>query len=193
MKRIILLLLFVTAAGSTGVSQKEGSFEARLKELKIELPPAPKPLATYIPAVRTGDLIFLAGQGPIRDGKVTVTGKVGSDLTEEQGYKAARETVLVSLAALKAEIGTLDRVKRVVKVTGFVNSAPGFARQPWVINGASDLLVEIFGDAGKHARSAIGTSELPLNIPVEIELIVEVYPGTVPKDSNRQDKKIVLQ
>ena len=98
------------------------------------------------------------------------------DITEEQANKAARETILISLAALRAEIGSLDRVKRIVKLTGWVNSAPGFTRQPWVINGASDLLVEIFGEAGKHARSSIGANELPLNIPVEIELVVEVLP-----------------
>jgi enamine deaminase RidA (YjgF/YER057c/UK114 family) len=110
----------------------------------------------------------------MRGGKPTVTGKVGAELTEEQGYRAARETILNSLAALRSEIGSLDRVTRVVKLVGWVNSAPGFTRQPWVINGASDLLVEIFGDAGKHARSSVGANELPFNIPVEIELIVEV-------------------
>lgn len=152
------------------------SYEVRLKELKIVLPPAPKPIASYVPAVRSGNLVFLAGQGPIVAGKPTITGKVGSDVTEEEARKAARETILVSLSALRAEIGTLDRVKRIVKLTGWVNSAPGFTRQPWVINGASDLLVEIFGDAGKHARSSIGANELPLDIPVEIELVVEVEP-----------------
>ena len=176
MGRNILQIVFVLAFATFCFSQNQRSFEARIKELKIELPPAPKPVASYIPAVQTGNLIFLAGQGPIRDGRVTSSGKVGSDLTEEQGYKAARETVLVSLAALKAEIGSLDRVKRIVKVTGFVNSAPGFNRQPWVVNGASDLLVEIFGEAGKHARTSVGVSELPLNIPVEVEIVVEISP-----------------
>ena len=177
MKRYGLLIFIVITFASLCFSQTQKSFEARLKELKIELPPAPKPVASYIPAVQTGNLIFLAGQGPIRDGRVTSNGKVGSDLTEQQGYTAARETVLVSLAALKAEIGSLDRVKRIVKVTGFVNSAPGFNRQPWVVNGASDLLVEIFGDAGKHARTSVGVSELPLNIPVEVEIVVEIKPS----------------
>jgi enamine deaminase RidA (YjgF/YER057c/UK114 family) len=110
------------------------------------------------------------------DGKPTVTGKVGAELTEEAGYKAARASTLTLLSVLRAEIGSLDRVRRVVKLVGWVNSAPGFTRQPWVVNGASDLLVEIFGDAGKHARSSIGANELPLNIPVEIELVVEVAP-----------------
>ena len=158
----------------TLVAQQRGSYEARLKELKLELPPASKPIAAYVPAVRSGNLVFLAGAGPLRDGKATIAGKVGSDVTEEQGRQAAREAVLISLAALRAEIGSLDRVKRIVKLTGWVNSAPGFTRQPWVINGASDLLVEIFGDAGKHARSSVGANELPLNIPVEIEMVVEV-------------------
>lgn len=176
MKRTVVLASIVLAIASVSFSQKQISYEARIKELKLELPPAPKPVASYIPAVQTGNLIFLAGQGPIRDGRVTSSGKIGSDLTEQQGYSAARETVLVSLAALKAEIGSLDRVKRIVKVTGFVNSAPGFNRQPWVVNGASDLLVEIFGDAGKHARTSVGVSELPLNIPVEVEIVVEIKP-----------------
>lgn len=157
-------------------AQAASTPEARLKALKIELPPAPKPIASYVPAVTTGNLVFLAGQGPIANGKPTITGKVGADVTEEQGYKAARETILVSLAALRGEIGSLDRVRRIVKLTGWVNSAPGFTRQPWVINGASDLLVEIFGEAGKHARSAVAANELPLNIPVEIEIVVEVSP-----------------
>ncbi|MFN7943411.1 MAG: RidA family protein [Thermoanaerobaculia bacterium] len=168
-------------AHSQGIEKpKATSPESRLKALGIELPPAPTPLASYIPAVRTGNLVYLAGQGPLLGGKPTVTGKVGAELSEEDGYRAARSTVLTSLAALRAEIGSLDRVRRVVKLVGWVNSAPGFSRQPWVINGASDLLVEIFGDAGRHARSAVGANELPLNIPVEVEIIVEITPDTVP-------------
>jgi enamine deaminase RidA (YjgF/YER057c/UK114 family) len=159
-------------------AQRPSSPEARLQALGIQLPAVSPPIASYVPAVRTGNLIYLAGQGPITGGKPTVTGKVGAELTEEQGNRVARETILNSLAVLRAEIGSLDRVRRIVKLVGWVNSAPGFTRQPWVINGASDLLVEIFGDAGKHARSAVGANELPLNIPVEIELIVEVAPDT---------------
>jgi len=174
----IIVLGLVGFSSSAGVAQGAASPEARLKALGIELPPAPKPLASYIPAVRTGNLVFLAGQGPLSGGKPTVTGKVGAELTEEEGYKAARATMLVQLAVLRAEIGSLDRVRRIVKLVGWVNSAPGFTRQPWVINGASDLLVEIFGDAGKHARSSVGANELPLNIPVEIELTVEVAPAS---------------
>jgi enamine deaminase RidA (YjgF/YER057c/UK114 family) len=172
MSRILVIVAIVLTFSSISSAQK--SYEARLKELKIELPPASKPIASYVPAVRTGNLVFLAGSGPIRDGKATIAGKVGADVTEEQGRQAARQAVLNSLAALRAEIGSLDRVKRIVKLTGWVNSAPGFTRQPWVINGASDFLVEIFGEAGKHARSSVGANELPLNMAVEIELVVEV-------------------
>jgi enamine deaminase RidA (YjgF/YER057c/UK114 family) len=170
----VLATVLLCLAPAHAFNQEKSSPEARLKALGIELPPAPKPIASYVPSVRTGNLVFLAGQGPLAGGKPTVTGKVGADLTEEEGYKAARATILVSLAVLRAEVGSLDRVVRVVKVTGWVNSAPGFTRQPWVINGASDLLVEIFGEAGRHARSAVAANELPLNIPVEIEMIVEV-------------------
>jgi enamine deaminase RidA (YjgF/YER057c/UK114 family) len=174
-------VVLVVLAVSTGAAQEKPSPEARLSALGIQLPPAPKPVASYVPAVRTGNLIFLAGQGPVADGKPTVVGKVGAELTEEAGYKAARATILVSLAVLRAEIGSLDRVRRIVKLVGWVNSAPGFSRQPWVVNGASDLLIEIFGESGKHARSSIGANELPLNIPVEIELVVEVAPDSSPR------------
>jgi len=174
--RAIVAASVLLAASSTGAAQTTASPEARLKALKIELPPAPKPIASYVPAVRTGNLVFLAGQGPVTDGKPTITGEVGAELTEKEGYQAARTTMLTLLAVLRQEIGSLDRVRRVVKLTGWVNSAPGFTRQPWVVNGASDLLIEIFGDNGRHARSSIGANELPLNIPVEIEITVEVVP-----------------
>jgi enamine deaminase RidA (YjgF/YER057c/UK114 family) len=173
---VLVPILLTLASAHPSNQQQPSSPEARLKALGIQLPEVPKPIASYVPAVRTGNLVFLAGQGPIAGGKPIVTGKVGAELTEEQGAKAARATILVSLAALRAEIGSLDRVTRIVKVVGFVNSAPGFTRQPWVMNGASDLLVEIFGDAGRHARTSVGTNELPLNIPVEIEMIVEIKP-----------------
>jgi len=175
--RVWMLVLILVALSPVHPSnQQPASPEARLKALGLELPPAPKPIASYVPAVRTANLVFLAGQGPMADGKPTITGKVGGEVSEEQGNKAARATTLVLLAVLRAELGSLDRVARIVKVVGFVNSAPGFTRQPWVMNGASDLLVEIFGEAGRHARSSVGVSELPLNIPVEIELIVEIKP-----------------
>ena len=176
-KRVLAVTLAtLSLAWPNAASQESRSPEARIKALGIELPPAPKPIASYVPAVRTGNLVYLAGQGPLSGGKPTVTGKVGRELTEEEGAKAARTTVTILLSVLRAEIGSLDRVVRIVKVVGFVNSAPGFTRQPWVMNGASDLLVEIFGEAGRHARSSVGVSELPLNIPVEIEMVVEIKP-----------------
>lgn len=151
--------------------------EQRLEALGITLPPAPKAVANYVPAVRTGSLVFISGQGPIANGKPTITGKLGAEVSEQEGYRAARETIVNALAVLRAEVGSLDRVRRIVKLLAFVNSAPGFVRQPAVVNGASDLLVEVFGDAGRHARSAVSANELPFNIPVEIEMIVEVDDG----------------
>ena len=150
------------------------SFEAKLAELKITLPQAPKPVATYIPAVRVGDLLFLSGTGPFKDGAIVYAGKLGKDLTVEQGYEAARLTLLNALAMVRQELGTLDRVTRVVRLTGHVASADGFTQQPAVINGASDLLVQIFGEAGRHARLALGAAELPLNMAIELELILQV-------------------
>ena len=151
------------------------SFEARLAELKITLPPAPKPVATYVPAVRAGDLLFLSGTGPFKDGAIVYAGKLGKDLTVEQGYEAARLTLLNALAMVRQELGTLDRVTRVVRLTGHVASADGFTQQPAVLNGASDLLVQIFGEAGRHARLALGAAELPLNMAIELELILQVH------------------
>ena len=148
--------------------------EARLKEMGIELPPAVTPVANYVPAVRSGSLVFLSGHGPFKEDGSLITGKVGSELTEEQGYEAARRVAVGLMGSLKAEIGDLEKVKRVVKVLGLVNCTSDFTDQPKVINGASDLLVEVFGARGKHARSAVGTNALPMNIAVEIEMIVEV-------------------
>ena len=150
------------------------SVEARLAELGVVLPPAQKPVATYIPAVRTGDLLFLSGTGPFKDGAIVYAGKLGKDLTVEQGYDAARLALLNALAMVRQELGTLDRVVRIVRLTGHVASAEGFTQQPTVINGASDLLVQIFGDAGRHARLALGAAELPLNMAIELELILQV-------------------
>ncbi len=147
---------------------------AKLEELGISLPDVPPPVANYVNAVPTGNLIFLAGKGPNRPEGGYITGKVGQDLTEEEGYAAARLTGIVQLAALKAEIGDLNRVKRIVKVLGMVNATPDFTNHPEVINGFSDLMVEVFGDRGKHARAAVGMGSLPRNIAVEIEMIVEV-------------------
>ena len=148
--------------------------ENRLKDIGIELPPAVSPVANYVPAVRSGHLVFLSGHGPFDETGALITGKVGADLTAEQGYQAARRVGIGLLGSLKAEIGDLDNVNRVVKLLGMVNCGPEFTDQPKVINGASDLLVEIFGDKGKHARSAVGMNALPMNIAVEIEMIVEV-------------------
>jgi enamine deaminase RidA (YjgF/YER057c/UK114 family) len=136
--------------------------------------PIPKPVAAYVPAVRSGNLVFTAGQGPTVDGKPMFTGKLGRELTEEQGYKAAQLCVVNCLACVKSLIGDLDKVEQVVKLLGFVASVDGFTRQPWVMNGASELLIKLYGDKGKHARSAIGTNQLPLDIPVEVEIVVRV-------------------
>jgi enamine deaminase RidA (YjgF/YER057c/UK114 family) len=146
---------------------------ARLAELGIALPPVIAPLAAYIPAVRTGNLVYTSGQLPLESGELSHTGKVGSEVSPEQAKAAARICALNALAAIEALVG-IDAVSRVVKLVGFVSSAPGFTGQPGVVNGASEILGEIFGDAGAHARSAVGVAELPLNAPVEVELIVEV-------------------
>ncbi|MFO1067753.1 MAG: RidA family protein [Geminicoccaceae bacterium] len=150
------------------------SAEARLKEKGIELPAVTAPVANYVNAVRTGNLLFLAGKGPNRPDGSWITGKVGRDVTVEEAYQHARLTGLNLIAVMKAELGSLDRVQRIVKVLGMVNGVPEFADQPKVINGCSDLFVEVFGDRGKHARSAVGMGSLPNNITVEIECIVEV-------------------
>ena len=147
--------------------------EARLKELGLELPSAATPMANYVPAVRSGNLVFLSGHGPL-EGNRLVTGKLGGDLTVEEGYRAARLVAVGLLGSLKALVGDLDRVRRIVKLLGLVNCDSTFTQQPQVINGASDLLFEVFGEKGKHARSAVGTNSLPLDIAVEIEMIVEV-------------------
>jgi enamine deaminase RidA (YjgF/YER057c/UK114 family) len=148
--------------------------EARLKELKIELPTLGKPIANYVHVVRTGNLLFLAGKGPSDVNGKYITGKVGKDLTIEEGQKAARLTAINQLAVLKAELGDLNKVKRIVKVLGMVNCEADFKDHPKIINGFSDLMVEIFGEKGKHARSAVGMCSLPMNMAVEIELVVEV-------------------
>lgn len=149
------------------------SWTAKLAELGVELPPAAAPAAKYVPAVRTGNLVYTAGQIPIADGKIAATGKVGDEISTEDAKAHARLCALNALAAVHDLVG-LDTVVRVVKVVGFVASANGFTGQPEVINGASEFLGEVFGDAGKHARSAVGVAELPRGVPVEVELIVEV-------------------
>jgi len=148
--------------------------EDKLKELGIELPEAPKPLGSYVPAVRTGNLIFLSGMLPLIKGKLVRQGKVGEDLRIEEAGEGVRTAVINALSVLKANIGTLNNVKRCVKITGYIASSPNFTDQPMVLNAASDLLFEIFGESGRHARVAVGVNVLPLNSPVEIEFIFEV-------------------
>ena len=152
-----------------------GRIEARLSELGITLPDAASPVANYVPWVRSGNLVFISGQGPMGPDGVAFRGKLGRDLEAEEGQKAARLTALNVIAQLKNAVdGDLDRVKRCVKLLGFVNSTPGFNQQPIVINGASDVIVEIFGEAGRHARSAVSAPSLPVDIAVEIEAIFEI-------------------
>lgn len=149
--------------------------ENRLKELGIELPGPAKPVANYVGWAQTGNLVFTAGQLPYENGKLTLTGVHGLDVTKEAGKVAARQAAINVIAQIKEACGhDLSRVARIVKLTGFVASAPGFGDQPFVVNGASDLMVEVFGDAGRHARSAVGVSSLPLNACVEVEAIVEI-------------------
>ncbi len=150
------------------------SVEDRLKGLGYELPDVPSPAGSYVPATRAGSLLFTAGQLPFREGKLPYTGKVGQDVSVEDAKEAARLCALNALAAIRAGADSLENVRRVVKVTGYVASAGGFNGQPEVMNGASDLLGEVFGEKGIHARSAVGVAELPLDAPVEVELIVEV-------------------
>ncbi len=145
----------------------------RLAELGLKLPAVAAPLASYVPAVRTGNHVYTSGQLPIVDGALVATGKVGADVTPEQAKDLARQCALNALAAVDALVG-LDSVVRIVKVVGFVASAEGFTGQPGVVNGASELFGDVFGEAGKHARSAVGVAELPLGAPVEVELLVEV-------------------
>lgn len=174
--RIVILLSTVAFLlfGHILQAQKAGSPEAKLAELGITLPETGAPVANYVNTVRTGKLVFLAGKGPRQpDGKY-ITGQVGRELTVQQGYDAAKLTAINQLAALKAEIGDLGRVKRIVKVLGMVNAGPDFTQHPQVVNGFSDLMVAVFGEKGKHARSAVGMSSLPMGMAVEVEMIVEI-------------------
>ena len=148
--------------------------EARLAELGLTLPKPPQPVGAYLPAQQVGDLLFLSGTTCYVDGGLLYTGRLGAELTVEQGYAAARQTALNLLSVIKATLGDLDLVERVIKLNGYVNSAPDFDRQPAVINGASDLLEKVYGERGKHARTSIGVSDLPGHIPVEIEMVVQI-------------------
>lgn len=163
----ILLLLFAHIIQAQDVEQ-------RLKDLGLELPDAASPAANYVNAVRTGNLLFLAGKGPLLPDGTYITGKLGEQLTIEQGYEAARRVALMQIAVLKNELGDLNKVKRIVKVLGMINSSPEFTDHSKVMNGFSDMMVNVFGDKGKHARASVGMCSLPFNIAVEVELIVEV-------------------
>jgi enamine deaminase RidA (YjgF/YER057c/UK114 family) len=172
-KICIIGLLALTAMSSRGIAQTATTAETRLEQLNITLPPVPPPIANYVDSVQVGNLLFLAGNtaGPAWKYK----GKIGKDLTVQEGYDTARQVGLIMLAKVRASLGSLDRVKRIVKVLGMVNSADGFGDQPRVINGFSDLMVDVFGEAiGKHARSAVGMAALPSNSAVEVEMIVEI-------------------
>ncbi|HVV77413.1 MAG TPA: RidA family protein [Mycobacteriales bacterium] len=151
-----------------------GAVEARLAELGLEVPPVAPPVAAYVPAVRSGDLVWISGQVPVVNGEVLATGKVGAEIAADRAAELARVCALNAIAALKAELGDLDAVERIVKVVGFVASDPSFFGQPAVVNGASELLAAAFGDAGRHARSAVGVAVLPLDVPVEVELVAKV-------------------
>ena len=146
----------------------------RLEKMGLTLPPPPKPAGAYVPAVRTGNLIYVAGQLPFVDGELKYIGKIGAELTLEQGYEAARICALNALSIIHAEVGTLDRISQMVRLAGFVSSAGGFTDQPQVVNGASEFLAEIFEDRGRHARIALGVAELPLGAAVELELLAEI-------------------
>ncbi|MBK5279856.1 MAG: RidA family protein [Bacteroidia bacterium] len=170
-----LLILFITFLCITSASFAQTiDFDKKLKELGIELSAPSKPVANYVKAVRTGNLLFLSGHGPQKADGSNITGKVGKDLSAEQGYAAAKQVGVSILSTLKAELGDLNKVKRVVKVLGMVNCTDDFVDQPKVMNGFSDLMVAVFGEKGKHARSAVGMNSLPSNITVEIEIVVEL-------------------
>jgi enamine deaminase RidA (YjgF/YER057c/UK114 family) len=153
------------------------SIESKLKTLGIALPEPPAPVGSYVPSVRTGNLLFLSGMIPFRQGKLVFEGKVGRELSVEEGQEAARLSLLNALAVVRHSLGSLDHVKRIVRLSGHVASAPGFYQQPLVLNGASDLLVQIFEERGYHSRLALGASELPLNAPIELDLIIEIEGG----------------
>lgn len=168
------LLIFITTVLTWSTSLYGQQAEQKIKDLGIVLTPPAAPLANYVPAVRSGQLLFLSGAGPLDDNGDLVKGKLGRDLTIEEGQSAARLVAIRQLGVLKAELGDLNKVKRIVKVTGMVNCTSDFEAHPSVINGFSDLMVEVFGEKGKHARAAVGMNALPFNMAVEIEMIVEV-------------------
>ena len=170
----LMAMLILAAVGSAPARAQEPTPEAKLAALGITLPVVDKPIANYVKAVRVGNLLYTSGHGPCGQLQPDQKGKVGADLTIEQGAAAARATGICLLATLKAELGSLSRVKRIVKVLGMVNAGPAFPDQPKVMNGFSDLMVAVFGDRGRHARSAVGMASLPGDMAVEIEMVVEV-------------------
>lgn len=172
MKNFISIVIILVSS-SFGFAQQT-DFDKKLKDLNIQLIKPTTPVANYVKAVRTGNLLFLSGHGPSKADGTNIQGKVGSDLTIEEGYAAARQTGISILSTIKNEIGDLNKVKRIVKVLGMVNCTSDFTDQPKVINGFSDLMVEVFGEKGKHARSAVGMNALPSNITVEIEIVIEL-------------------
>ena len=181
MKQAIILLLIILSGCDTKSPETKNverlydyDVEERIKELGIVLREPEKPVANYVNSVITGNLVFMAGKGPRRPDETMVTGKVGAELTIEQGYEAARLTAIEQLSALKVQIGDLNKVERIVKVLGMVNADPSFTSHPAVINGFSDLMVKVFGERGKHARAAVGMGSLPTNIACEIEMIVQI-------------------
>lgn len=180
MKKAIILLIIISACNTTEEKVKDVvplysyDVEERIGELGIELGEPYMPVANYVSSVRSGNLVFMSGAGPQMSDGEYITGKVGSDLTVEEGYEAARLTGIVLLSALKDQIGDLNKVERIIKVKGMVNADPSFTQHPAVINGISDLMVEIFGERGKHARAAVGMGSLPMNIACEIEMIVQL-------------------
>jgi len=180
MKKIIIIILIVSACNPADekVNNVEILYaydvEERIRDLGIELGEPNKPVANYLNSVRSGNLVFMSGAGPKKSGGEFIMGKVGDDLTIEEGYEAARLTAIVLLSSLKDQIGDLNKVEQIIKVTGMVNADPSFTQQPTVINGFSDLMVEIFGERGKHARAAVGMGSLPMNIACEIDMIVQV-------------------
>ena len=169
MKSHFIVLFLFTAMYTFGQTPEE-----ILKSKGLELPAIPNPVANYVNVVRTGNLLFLSGKGPLQKDGTYITGKLGKELTIAQGYEASRLTALIQIAVLKKELGDLSKVKRIVKVLGMVNCEPNFIDHPKVINGFSDLMVEIFGEKGRHARSAVGMNSLPFNTAVEVEMIVEI-------------------
>ena len=174
MKAIIVVFAMLMVFQVSVSAQRKTDPEKKLKELGIVLKNAPTPVANYLPAVQTGKIVYLSGQGPLKDDGELIRGKVGGEISLEEAQQAARLTGIRLLEALKAQIGDLNKVKRVVKVLGMVNAVHTFEQQPQVINGFSDFMVEVFGEKGKHARSSVGVGSLPGNIPVEIEMIVEL-------------------